>query len=214
MQGFTQDTQRVYLFLEYIPGGDVFNLLRNVGTFSIPLTRFYAAQIAVTFDYLHRKNIIFRDLKPENILINTDGYLKLTDFGFAKKVDGKTYTVCGTPGYMAPEILLSKGHSKSVDWWTLGVLLYEMVVGIDPFADEDIMNIYTKILKCQVVYPKDMDSKVKSLVKHLLVDDVSKRYGCMKDGVNDIYCHRFFKDLDWDQLKTKRLVPEFRPDVK
>jgi serine/threonine protein kinase len=185
-----------------------------VGTFNVSQSKFYAAQIVVTFDYLHRKNIIFRDLKPENILINSDGYLKLTDFGFAKRVEGKTYTICGTPGYMAPEMLLNKGHSKSADWWTLGVLLYEMVAGIDPFADEDILNIYKNIVKCEVVYPKDMDSKVKSLVKHLLVDDISKRYGCMNKGVEDIYCHRLFRDLDWDLLKKKSISPEYLPDIR
>jgi protein kinase X len=214
LKGFTQDSKFVYLFLEYIPGGDIFTLLRNCEAFSNSRTKFYISQIIVTFDYLHKRNIIFRDLKPENILINKDGYLKLTDFGFAKKVEGKTYTICGTPGYMAPEILLSKGHAKSVDWWTLGVLLYEMVVGIDPFADDDILAIYEKILKCDVNYPKDMDSKVKSLCKHLLVSDVTKRYGCMINGVNDIYEHRLFKDFDWEKLLKKELVPDHLPKIK
>ena len=94
------------------------------------------------FEYLHSKNIIYRDLKPENLLIAHDGYLKLTDFGFAKVVDGRTYTLCGTPEYLAPEILLNKGHGKPVDWWTLGILTYEMIAGIDPFTDEDPMAIY------------------------------------------------------------------------
>jgi serine/threonine protein kinase len=200
--------------MEYIPGGDIFTFLRSKETFSTSMTRFYLSQIVVAFDYLHRRNIIFRDLKPENIMINKDGYLKLTDFGFAKKVEGKTYTICGTPGYMAPEILLSKGHAKSVDWWTLGVLLYEMIVGIDPFADEDIMVIYTKIVKGDISYPKDMNSKVKSLIRHLLVVDETKRYGCMKNGVNDIYEHRFFKDFDWDELKNMNMVPEHVPTIK
>lgn len=112
----------------------IINCLTNI--------RFYGSQVAAIFEYLHTKNIIYRDLKPENLLIAEDGYLKLTDFGFAKVVEGRTYTLCGTPEYLAPEILLNKGHGKAVDWWTLGILIYEMNAGIDPFSDEDPMAIY------------------------------------------------------------------------
>jgi serine/threonine protein kinase len=157
LKGFTQDKRFIYLMLEYIPGGELFTILRQMGILPLTQARFYAAQIAVIFDYLHTKHIIYRDLKPENILINTDGYIKLTDFGFAKRVDGKTYTICGTPEYLAPEVILNKGHSKPVDWWTLGILLYEMVVGIDPFNDDDPMGVYQKIIKGQVKFPKDID---------------------------------------------------------
>jgi serine/threonine protein kinase len=135
----------------------LFTILRQMGMFPLTQARFYAAQITLVFDYLHNKNIIYRDLKPENVLINIDGYLKLTDFGFAKRVDGKTFTICGTPEYLAPEIILNKGHSKPVDWWTLGVILYEMVVGIDPFNDDDPMAVYQKIIKGIVKFPKNID---------------------------------------------------------
>ena len=119
--------------------------------------RFYGAQIAAIFEYLHLNDIIYRDLKPENLLISADGYLKLTDFGFAKLVEGRTYTLCGTPEYLAPEILLNKGHGKPVDWWTLGILIYEMNAGLDPFSDEDPMVIYQKILKGKIKFPRDFD---------------------------------------------------------
>ena len=109
------------------------------------------------FEYLHSKNIIYRDLKPENILIDDEGYLKLTDFGFAKYCETRTYTLCGTPEYLAPEVLLNKGHGKPVDWWTLGILTYEMIAGIDPFNDDDPMAIYQKILKGKIKFPRDFD---------------------------------------------------------
>ena len=118
------------------------------------------------FDYLHSKNIIYRDLKPENILLLPSGYLKLTDFGFAKVVTTQTYTLCGTPEYLAPEIITNKGHGKPVDWWTLGVLLYEMLVGIDPFSDPDPMMVYQKIIKGKIKFPKNIDKDGKSLIKH------------------------------------------------
>lgn len=130
------------MVLEYVSGGELFTYLRSVGRLESPHASFYSACVASIFEYLHSKNIIYRDLKPENLLIAEDGYLKLTDFGFAKVVEQRTYTLCGTPEYLAPEILLNKGHGKPVDWWTLGILTYEMIAGIDPFTDEDPMAIY------------------------------------------------------------------------
>ena len=122
-EGFTQDDRNLYLALELINGGELFTYLRG-----------------------HNKDIVYRDLKPENILIHKSGYLKLTDFGFAKVIEGRTYTLCGTPEYLAPEIILNKGHGKPVDWWTCGILLYEMIVGIDPFNDDDPMDLWDFII--------------------------------------------------------------------
>ena len=130
-EGFTQDDRSLYIAIELINGGELFTYLRGVGRFPVNQARFYIAQIITIFEYLHSKNIIYRDLKPENILIHKSGYLKLTDFGFAKIVEGRTYTLCGTPEYLAPEIILNKGHGKPVDWWTCGILLYEMIAGIE-----------------------------------------------------------------------------------
>ena len=212
--GFNQDAQYLYIIIELINGGEMFRYLRKKGKFPTEQAKFYAAQVVQMFEYLHSKDIIYRDLKPENILIDSIGYLKLTDFGFAKICKGRTYTFCGTPGYIAPEILLNKGHGKSVDWWTLGILLYEMIVGIDPFNDEDTMVIYQKVIKGKVKFPSYFPSDAKSLVKHLLVRDLSKRYGNLKDGVNDIKNHRFFKDIDWLKLIKYELEAPYIPKIK
>ena len=210
-----EDPKYIYFILEYIQGGELFSLLRSNVTFPIPQTKFYIAHIVTIFEYLHSKNIVYRDLKPENILINKNGYLKLTDFGFAKIIDNeKTYTLCGTPEYLAPEILLNKGHGKPVDWWTLGIILYEMLVGSDPFGDEDPMKTYQKILKGKINYPKDMNKDAKSLIKHLLTQDTSKRYGCLKNGVKDILNHRFFNGFDWKSFVFLKMEPPYKPPVK
>ena len=146
-------------------------------------------------------------------MIADDGYLKLIDFGFAKVVKKRTYTICGTPEYIAPEILLNRGHSKPVDWWTFGILIYEMHAGHAPFVDDDPMNIYKKIINTKPKYPDGFDSKLKSLVKHLLRRDLSKRFGNMVNGVADIKEHRFFSSLDWNALLAKKIDPPYIPDV-
>lgn len=146
-------------------------------------------------------------------MIANDGYLKLIDFGFAKKVTRRTYTICGTPEYIAPEILLNKGHGKPVDWWTFGILIYEMHAGHAPFTDDDPMNIYKKIINTKPRYPDGFDSKLKSLVKHLLRRDLSKRFGNLHDGVNDIKTHRFFQSIDFNELLNKKLETPYVPTL-
>ena len=212
-----EDPKYIYFILEYIQGGELFTLLRSNVTFPVPQTKFYIAHIITVFEYLHSKNIVYRDLKPENILINKNGYLKLTDFGFAKQLDSekaKTYTLCGTPEYLAPEIILNKGHGKAVDWWTLGILLLEMLVGIDPFSDDEPMKTYQKILKGKINFPKEIDKDAKSLIKHLLVQDTTKRYGCLKNGVKDILNHRFFDGFDWKNFVYLSMEAPYIPQIK
>lgn len=199
--------------MEYIAGGELFTYLRTEGKLAHEHAMFYSGQVCLMFEYMHSLNIIYRDLKPENILIDGEGYLKLTDFGFAKYCETRTYTLCGTPEYLAPEVLLNKGHGKPVDWWTLGILTYEMIAGIDPFNDDDPMAIYQKILKGKIKFPKDFDKDAKSIVKHLLVADVTKRYGCLKNGANDIKNHRWFKSIDWYKLSQKKIPAPFLPQI-
>lgn len=136
--------------------------------------KFYAAHVVLIFEFLHSKDFIYRDLKPENLLLDSTGYLKITDFGFAKRVAFKTYTLCGTPEYIAPEVLLNKGHGKGVDWWTLGILVYEMLAGQPPFVDDDPMGIYQQILAGKLNFPRYIDRNVKALIKKLLLADLTK----------------------------------------
>lgn len=214
MEGMSQDRRFLYIAMEYVQGGELFTYLRSIGKFPPSQACFYAAQVTLMFEYLHSHNVVYRDLKPENLLIDTEGYLKLTDFGFAKIVDGRTYTLCGTPEYIAPEILTSKGHGKGADWWTLGVLMYEMLTGIDPFNDEDPMVIYQNILKGSIKFPKKFDKDARSLIKHLLESDLSKRYGNLKNASQDIKTHRFFDFINWKQLLQKSMISPYKPVVK
>lgn len=213
MYGCFHDQRYIYMVLEYIVGGEFFTHLRKAGRFDNDTACFYGAQIAAIFEYCHSKNIVYRDLKPENILLTSDGYLKLTDFGFAKVIEHRTYTLCGTPEYIAPEVLLNKGHGKPVDWWTLGILIYEMIVGYPPFVDEDPMGIYQKILSGKIVFPKLFDKHAKGLVKKLLTADLGKRFGNLKNGVDDIKQHSWFKAIVWEELTQKKKEAPFRPKV-
>merc|ERR1711998_666549 len=216
MLGSFKDERYVYIVMECIGGGEFFTHLRRARKFTDEQSKFYGAQTGAAFEHIHTKNIVHRDLKPENILLSSDGYSKLTDFGFAKVVEpgSRTYTLCGTPEYIAPEVLLNKGHGKPVDWWTLGILIYEMIVGQPPFCDEEPMGIYQKILAGKIYFPKYFDKDAKSLVKHLLTADLSKRYGNLKDGSNDILRSKWLADVDWARLERHELPAPFRPQMK
>jgi len=216
MMGYAKDERFVYIIMECIGGGELFTHLRRARKFNDEQSKFYAAHVAGAFAHCHTKNIIHRDLKPENILMCQNGYSKLTDFGFAKIIEPgtRTYTLCGTPEYIAPEVLLNKGHGKPVDWWTLGILIYEMIVGQPPFCDEDPMGIYQKILAGKIYFPKYFDKNAKALVKKLLTADLSKRYGNLKDGSDDILKHKWFSSLDWAKLEKLELPAPYKPTMK
>ncbi|GAB4820560.1 hypothetical protein N2152v2_007606 [Parachlorella kessleri] len=214
-RGSCQDAECVYLFLEYVAGGEFFTLLRNRGKLSEDAARFYGAEVLLMFEYLHGKDIVYRDLKPENLLVDREGHLKLTDFGFAKAIGSKrTYTLCGTPDYLAPEIILSKGHGKAVDWWAFGVLLYEMMAGQPPFFDVDPMGTYKKILKGSLTFPAHFSVTARDLVRKLLQVDLSKRYGCLAGGVNDIKTHPWFRGTDFEAILHRRVAPPIKVVVK
>jgi serine/threonine protein kinase len=165
-------------------------------------------------DYLHTRNIVYRDLKPENVLLSSDGHLKLADFGFAKFVDKiMSFTICGTPEYMAPEKLTGKGHGKEVDYWSLGILMYEMLTGEPPFYDDSQFGVYRKILRDEVEFPSTVDPVAVNLISGLLIKDKTIRIGGNK-GVEEIMGHPFFKGMNWEKLSRKEVRPPILPVVK
>jgi len=209
----TKDSNYLYMLFPYICGGELFSYLRSAGRFSSPVTLFYTAEIVSCLEYLHSLDIVYRDLKPENLLLDRDGHLKIVDFGFAKRVTDRTWTLCGTPEYLAPEIIQSKGHNRAVDWWALGILVYEMLAGYPPFFDDNPFSIYEKILAGKIEWPRHVDAVAKDLIKKLLVPDRTKRLGNMKNGAEDVRRHRYFRSVDWQEVHCRQLKPPILPKV-
>jgi protein kinase A len=230
-----QDADTLYMLLDYCPGGEVFSYLRRARRFNEPTSQFYAAEICLILEFLHDKEgVAYRDLKPENILIDAEGHLKLVDFGFAKKIQnsafpghdpmvidstdfsstGETYTLCGTPEYLAPEVIKNTGHGTAVDWWAFGILIYEFLVGQPPFWDQNPMKIYEQIVEGKVRYPSAMGEDARDLIGGLCTVDVSKRLGHMSGGASTIKAHPWFKNIDWDALYHRKMQGPIVPHLK
>jgi serine/threonine protein kinase len=202
-----QTKDKLYLVMDLLPGGELFDHLSKEGKFSEERCRVYGAEVAAALDHVHKHDIIYRDLKPENLVLDGDGHVVLTDFGLAKQNMGdgnKTYTFCGTPEYVAPEILKGTGHNKAVDWWSLGILLYEMLTGLPPFYNENVNEMYELILHAPLTFPDHVPSDARALITELLQREPEKR---LADG-DKVKAHPFFASIDWNKLLARQIKPK------
>jgi len=211
-----QTKDKLYMILDYINGGELFFHLKKEGRFQETRVRFYASEIVCALAHLHSLGIVYRDLKPENILLNSEGHITITDFGLSKqiKMDEGTHTFCGTPEYLAPEVLKGQGHGIAVDWWSLGTLVFEMLTGLPPFYSQNINIMYQKILNGELRFPSYVSPEAQSLLEGLLTRDVEKRLGSGPDGSNEVKRHHFFNGMDWEKLEMKEIDAPFKPKVK
>ena len=210
----TSDPKFFGIFFRFPSGGRLRNLLNQNKKLHLEMAKFYIANILLILEELHKNKIIYRDLKIDSLLIKDNGYLTVMDISYSKELkknSDKTFTLCGTPNYLAPEIILNNGYSFSVDFWSLGIIFFEMLMGKDPFNNKDPIIIYQNILTNNKKFPKIIDRDAKTLINHLLVADPKKRYGCLKNGVSDIKNHRFYNDFQWDRLWECALEAPFLP---
>jgi len=203
--------------MELALGGELYATYNRKGLHgSEKHAKYYVAGVTFAFEHLHDRNVIYRDLKPENLLLTEHGHIKLTDMGLAKFVIGKTFTTCGTPDYFAPELISSSGHNKAVDWWTLGVLIFELMSGHPPFESAYPMQIYTKVMKGinKVVMPQKCQGATGELIKALLKNDPGERIAMKTGGVQNVKDHNFFSGFEWAKMKKLELPPPYVPVVK
>eukprot|EP00210_Caulerpa_lentillifera_P000821 g794.t2 len=212
-----KDKHNIYMLMESVMGGELFTYLQTrKKALSESHARFYAASVICAFEYMHDRQIVYRDLKPENLLIDEKGYVKITDFGFAKRMllGGKTYTLCGTPEYLAPELVTQTGHTFTADWWALGVLLYELATGQPPFYDEDRVKMFKKICDVRYSFPVNMSQDMRDLIRRLLVRRPAMRLGAEKKGASSIKTHPWFSNFNWEEFESRKMTPPYIPKVK
>lgn len=209
-----QTKDKLYMILDYVNGGELFYHLKKEGRFPENRVKFYAAEITCAMAHLHSLQVVYRDLKPENILLDADGHICITDFGLSKEINPEegTHTFCGTPEYLAPEVLRGQGHGTAVDWWSLGTLIYEMLTGLPPFYSQNINIMYQKILNGELRFPSYVSPEAQSLLEGLLTRDVEKRLGSRSS--EDVKKHPFFKDIDFEKLERREIEAPWKPKVK
>lgn len=212
-----QSPTKLYLVMDFYKGGELFYHLKNKRRFSENEAMIFVAEVALALGHLHSLNCIYRDLKPENILMDENGHVCLTDFGLSKDVDpdsGEATTFCGTPEYLAPEILRGGGHGKAVDWWSLGILLYELTVGIPPFYSQNVNEMYHKIQHGALRFPPFLSEECRDLIIKLLNRNPDQRLGSSEKDVEELKKHEFFGPLDWAKMYKKEIDPPYKPKVK
>ena len=208
------DQYRLYYLFEYVPFMPLKDLIKKEQGISIDKAKFYVASLITVFDYLHKKKIIYRDLRPDNIFISNNGYIKLFDFTLSKKLNSDyTNSLCGTHEYHSPEMINQTGYNKSIDFWQLGILFYEMLFGYTPFIASDPIKIYEKIKKGKLKFPKIIDPNARTLISHFLNSDIKKRLGCTKRGIYEIIENPFFEGFDWEGLLHRKIEPPFIPKI-
>jgi serum/glucocorticoid-regulated kinase 2 len=207
-----QTEKKLYFILDYCPGGEMFSILQKRHRLTENEARFYAAQLVLAIEMMHKKDVLYRDLKPENVLIDADGYIKITDFGLSKlNVDkSDTKTICGTPEYLAPEVIRKVGYNRPVDWWTLGSFIYEMLVGSPPFYVSNREQLFEKIKFVNPSYPYFVSTSVRRLLEQLLEKNPEKRLGT-KEGAIEIKKHPWFAGINWNDFLEKKVPAPLRP---
>ncbi|KAG8305012.1 hypothetical protein J6590_079889 [Homalodisca vitripennis] len=208
---FSQDPYNIYYLMPFMAGGELFTHLRNRKFFDDDLTRFYAAQMVLALEYLNCVCVVHRDLKPENILVDHHGFLKLADFGFSKIVEIRTYTFCGTPPYIAPEVIQGQGYGRSADWWSLGILIFEMAAGSPPWVTRNNTKLFLKIMYDQLRFPRNFSLDLQDLLKKLLQRDVTRRIGNTWKGAAAVKEHAWFKKVNWLKMLNRSTNPPFVP---
>jgi len=211
-----QDKDNLYIITDFMQGGELFFHLHKEKRFKDEKAKFYIIEIILAIEYLHKNKMLYRDLKPENVLIDTNGHIKLTDFGLSKiiqKPKEKAYTICGTPQYLAPEVLSDKGYDCTVDWWSLGCVLYELLVGRSPFRILLGDSLNEDFYKKKILIPDYVSDEAQDLITKLLIINPLKRLGYGEDGAYKIKQHPYFKGINWDDAWNLKLKPPFIPNL-